>query len=241
MIRVFTLLLSIALVVPIAVSQKKTQSFWDRVVKFLGVSSTPGGMKDGLPDRIGNGDIWIYNVETRVGVELKSGNFRSPIFLSDNQTVLALMEERVVSFPVSGGPITDVATVPGIQKLVGVEDDTPGQVLILSDLDRDNCPVVGVLTLSSATVTNLPNGGLEDDLKLVSHLRSWDREYDGGDTRFEVKIKTKQNGTVKEWTDVMLRQKNKGEVNVSRCPAGVNCGQPAISPDRGSVVFVRAR
>jgi hypothetical protein len=303
MIRVLTLLLIIALTAPAALPQKKTPSFWDRVVKFLGVSSTPGSMK-GEPDRIGEGDLWIYNVQTKVGAQLRAGNFRSPIFISGT-VILAISGDRVVRIPVAGGPVTEVASVPGIQKLIGVESMTPSpatptasatatptpavetptpavaaptpavatptppvetptpavaaptpavatptpspesappdEVLILSDLDRDNCPSVGVLNLSTGSVTPVPNGGLEDDLKMISHLRSWDREYDNGDTSFEIKLKSRQNGTRREWTDVVLKQKNKEDVSVSRCPVGINCGQPAISPSRGSVVFVRAR
>ena len=244
---IITLILSILLVVPVALPQKRTQSFWDRVWKFFGVSATSGDQKGGedlIRTRVDDfgiyeGNLWIYTVSTKVGVELTQASFRSPVFLPNEPAILALTGERVVKIPLNNGPLTDVASVPGIQKLVKIQDDAPDQALILTDLDRDNCPAVGVLSLSDGTVTSLVHEGREEDIALISYLRGWQREY-VDETRLEIKTKTKDNGARKEWTDVWLKLKNKDSVNVSRCD-GVNCGQPAVSNDRGLVVFVRAK
>jgi hypothetical protein len=239
MIRTITLLLAIAVIGPVYVPQKKTDSLWSKVLKFFGVSATPGSQKGG-DDRLSEGDLWLYTVQTRTGAEFKQGNFRSPIFLPNEQAILALTDDRVVKIPLTEGAMTDVASIPGILKLVGAEKETPNEVLVLMDLDRDNCPSVGVLTLVDGKVTVLPHAGTDDDLTLISHLRGWDREYDD-QTKLEVRLKsTTTNGARKEWTDVWLKLKNKDAVNVSRCD-GVNCGQPSISADRATVVFVRAK
>ena len=42
-----------------------------------------------------------------------------------------------------------------------------------------------------------------------------------------------------EWTDVYLRRGTAAPRNVSACD-GVNCVQPALSPDGRSVAFVKA-
>lgn len=133
----------------------------------------------------------------------------------------------------------DLFTVPGIKKLVGIDKETPDQVLVLTDLDNDNCENVGVLALADGIVTNLPYGRGKEDQDLVTHLRNWDREYDDGDTKFEIRASTKKvNGVDVTTTDAWLKLKDKEWVNLSRCPTGVTCGQPSISNDRKFVLFV---
>lgn len=221
-----------------ALPPQKTQSFWTRVVRFFGVSASPSNQK-GEEGAALEGDIHIYDVTTRFGSKLKSGTFRSPIFLPTDKAILALSGDKVVKIDLETGTATELVTVPGIKKLVGVDKEAPEEVLILSDLDNDNCPNVGVLALADGVVTNVPYGRGNEDQDLVTHLRNWDREYDGGDTKLEVKSSTKKvNGINVTTTDAFLKRKDMPLVNLSRCPSGVACGQPSISNDRKFVVFV---
>lgn len=247
MTRIAILLITLVLTAPVAIAQKKTAGFWDKVWKILGVTATSGSQKgpieDLIPTRFGadtfaifDGDLWIYRVPTKGNVELRVGNFRSPVFLPNEQkALLALSGERVVKIPLDDGPVTEIATVEGIQKLIEVPTDAPGQVLILMDADRDNCPSVAILSLTDGAVTFVPHEGREDDLKLLQYLRGWERTY-ADKARLEIKTKTK-NG--REYTDVILRVNDK-ETNVSKCE-GVNCSQPALSSDRTAVVYVKAK
>lgn len=245
MIRPILILACLLILAPAAVAQKKTQNFWDRVWKFLGLSATSSNQK-GVEDKgknfdyvgIFDGNIWIYNVQTRGSEQLKEGDFRSPVFLTNEQAILAITGERVVKISLADRSMTDVATVPGIKKLVGVENDTPDNILVLTDLDHDNCPGVGILSLTKHEVTALPNEGREEDLALVNYLSSWKREF-SDKTVLELRTKKEENGN-REFTDVWLKLKDKNAVNVSRCER-VNCGQPSISNDRSSVVFVQGK
>ena len=218
---------------------KKTESFWNRVLKFLGVSATPSNQK-GRDESVEviEGDIYIYDVATKSGSALKIGSFRSPIFLASDRQVLALSGDRVVRIDVANGAVTDLFPSRGIKKLIGIEQGAPDQVLVISDLDNDNCPSVGVLKLADGFIDNIPYGNEEEDKTLVSHLRDWTREYDGGKTLLEVKtITKKRNGADVKATDAFLKLPDKDPINVSRCPTE-SCGQPSISNDRKSVLFV---
>jgi Tol biopolymer transport system component len=61
-----------------------------------------------------------------------------------------------------------------------------------------------------------------------------------GDTRVYTETESKRGLSRNiEWTDVYLRRSNAAPLNVSTCD-GVNCIQPALSPDGRSVAFVKA-
>jgi hypothetical protein len=217
---------------------QKTQNFWARLKSFFGVSANPGNQKGGEPEA--DGDIFLYNVTTKFGSQLKQGTFRSPIFMADDKAILALSGNKVVKIEVDNGKLTELFTVPGIIKLVGAEKDAPNQVLILSDLDNDRCFGVGVLSLTDGKVTTLDYGSGQEDRDMVSHLRGWTREYDNGDTKLQIQANTKKvNDSDVTTTDAFLKLKDKQDsINISRCPTGVFCGQPSISNDRKFVVFI---
>lgn len=223
---------------------QKTQSFWTRVLKLLGVTATPANQK-GDEDPTTVGDIWLYKAVPKIAAPLKQGNFRSPIFLPAGNAVLALSGDKVVKFDitisgaeVSASALTELLTMPGLLKLVSAQSDAPDQVLVLMDLDNDNCPGVGVLNLTDGTIGPLQHSNSQDDRDLVTYLRRSEREYDDG-TKLEVRTmsKTGTGGKV-ESIDTFLQLPGKNWVNASQCRPGMNCGQPAISSDRKFVLFV---
>ena len=222
---------------------QRTQSFWMRVLKLLGVTAAPANQK-GDEDPVTDGDIWLYKVEQKISFVLKQGNFRSPIFMPGGNAVLALSGEKVVRFDltingveVDASAPAELLTLPGIQKLISVDGDAPDQVLVLTDLDNDNCPGVGVLTLTDRTVSPLQHS-TKDDQDLVTYLKRSEREYDDG-TKLEVRIVSKsRTGTPVSATDAFMQLPRKGWINISQCRPGINCGQPTISSDRKFVLFV---
>jgi hypothetical protein len=215
---------------------QKTASFWERLKSFFGVSANPGNQKG--PDPEASLDIYLYNVATKIGNPLKQGSFRSPIFTADDKAILALSGNKVVRIQVDNGDLSEIPTDPGIVKLVGAEKDT-ANILVLTDLDNDNCLGVGVLSLTNGQITKLSYGNGQEDRDMVGHLRSWTREYDNGDMKLDVRGRVDRvNNSDVTTTDAFLLVKGQPEVNVSRCPTGVLCGQPSLSNNRKTVVFI---
>src|SRR5881394_2459160 len=68
---------------------QKTEGFWAKVLKVLGITATPANQK-GDEDPTVQGDIWVYKVDSKLASPVKQGNFSSPIFLPSGNVVLAL-------------------------------------------------------------------------------------------------------------------------------------------------------
>lgn len=83
----------------LAVPPQKTESFWTRVKKFLGVSANPSNQR-GDSEVVNDADIRLYNVTTKIGSTLKQGRFRSPIFLPGDKAILALSGNKIVKIEV---------------------------------------------------------------------------------------------------------------------------------------------
>ena len=111
------------------------------------------------------------------------------------------------------------------------------EVVVL--LDGSGRSPLGVLSLKSGTVTPLPHDAKSDaERRMLAQVRGQERVY--GDAGVYVKTESKAGlSRTIEWTDVYLRRGNAPPQNVSACD-GVNCGQPALSPDGRRVAFVKS-
>ena len=72
---------------------------------------------------------------------------------------------------------------------------------------------------------------------MLERVRAQDRTY--GDTFLYTRTESKRGLSRNiEWIDIYLRRGNAVAHNISVCD-GVNCTQPALSPDGRSVAFVK--
>jgi hypothetical protein len=219
---------------------KPSTSFTERLLKFLGISDSPGTLK-GPGDEVISGELWLADLEARTTRPLtSSAGYRSPIFLAGSEDVLALRGADVVRVPSSGGEGKRLYSIDGILKLVATSAEDAGTVLILLRGESGGRPRVGLLTLRTGAVNPmLYDPASPSDLQMVEDLEAWSRTY--GDRRVYVQRQSKQalSGTV-EWSDVFLQVGNREAVDISRCD-GANCGQPSLSADGHRVVFVRTQ
>jgi hypothetical protein len=183
------------------------------------------------------GEIWVADLATgAIRPVATEGKYRSPIFLLDG-SILTLKGDKVVHFPGGGTSPSVLQTVKGIDKLVGTNTKESGRVLaVLEDADGRSMPAI--LSLDDGAISPLPmDWESEEDIRVLAHLRGWERDY--GDIELAVQ-RVRKSGMVgtREWHDVFLIRKGENPKNITNCD-GSDCGQPSLSPDRTRVVFIK--
>jgi len=216
-------------------------SAWSRLLSVLGISATPRSQKD--VERSGvTGKIVVARLDA--GFEplgqrdiTDAGGFRWPVFLPGGEQVLALRGDTIVRVSVQQRTVEDVAEVKGVIKLVGVNADKPDEVLLLFDADRDNCPVVGLFSITNKQLTPVPYGRTDLDDAWINTLMGSERTYPKeGVTLVEVEERLRESPR-ESWFNVYLRIGAR-EVNISGCEK-VKCLQPSfVNPPR-MVAYIR--
>jgi hypothetical protein len=221
-----------------APAKKQSPDFIDKVLKFLGISDSPGTLK-GPGDEVVRGQLWVADLGSQTTHAIASGgSYRSPVFMPGSNDILALSGSDVVRFPAGGGEMKKFSSIAGVTKLVGFNADDPDTVLILQSGDAGGHPRIGLLSVSTTKVTPLaydPRSSAE--LQMVENLEGWTRTY--GDKQTYVRRQSKQalSGVV-EWSEVFLKTDGQAPIDVSQCN-GANCGQPSLSTDGQLLVFVK--
>jgi len=209
----------------------------ERLLRVAGLTASPAQMR-GPGDDIGAGDIWVASPGAGAPVALTSGSgYTSPVFSPMDGSIVALKGESVVRIPAGGGRAVAIQKAPGVLKLVGFDGKNVDEVVVL--LDGSGRSPLGVLSLKSGTVTPLPyDAKSEAERRMLAQARGQERVYGEASVYVKTESKAGLSRTI-EWTDVYLRRGNAPPQNVSACD-GVNCGQPALSPDGRRVAFVKS-
>jgi hypothetical protein len=218
-----------------SLSAAAAESMIDKLLRVAGLTATPAQMR-GPGDDADAGDIWIADLGgAPVSAMTAGGGYRSPIFSSTDGSIVALKGETLVRIPSSGGSAVAVQRATGVLKLVGFDARNPDEIVVV--LDGGASPL-GVLSMSNGKVMRLPfDAKSEAEQRMLAQIRGQERVY--GDAAVYVKTESKRGLTrTIEWTDVYYRGRNAPPRNISACD-GVNCGQPALSPDGRRIAFVK--
>ena len=238
--RVLSLVVSVTIVATLTAQQQPPpkESIIAKLLRIAGLTVAPSQMR-GPGDDVESGNVWIASLDGRAPKALTTdGGYRSPI-VGPDRMVYALKEDAVVRFRADGGqPGATVQKAAGVLKLVGFDPASRGEVVVLLASPVAGAPLAS-LSLTTGMLTPLPHDSQsEDERTLLAQIRGQDRTY--GDTVVYTKAEARRGLSRSiEWTDVYVKRGSGAPQNVSTCD-GVNCVQPALSPDGRSVVFVKA-
>jgi hypothetical protein len=207
------------------------------VARALGISKTPSQLR--APDDVKVGDIYIVSVSGGSPVRVThDGGYRSPIFLPNDSSLLALKGENLLTIALASGSSQKLHTVAQALKLLGVDRSDPDKVLFLVD-DSGGQAQLASLSLKNgrvALVRNDPKSAAQQNM--MSHLRGDDRDYNGTFLYLESITKKTVTGSLVE-TDVYVKQAHRPPVNVSHC-TNSQCSQPSLSYNGQRVAFIRS-
>jgi hypothetical protein len=236
--------LFVAIALPAAQSQKtqpqkKTESFWAKVLRIAGVSTTPASLRG--DDQVTSGDIWWVTVtEKAVPQRLtRGGGYYSPVFDAPGETVLALKSSDLYRVSLSGDPPVKLHTVAGVTKLVGLSRDDPDQVLVVGEDIQQHLPFAALLSIPSGRLVVIPhNPDSSEDQVMLAHLSGWERIYGGTRVYTEKNEKEGPGGTTLEFSDVYLKRVSDPPINLTNGNR-LSSSQPSLSADGQKVVFIR--
>jgi hypothetical protein len=211
-----------------------------KLLRIAGLTAAPSQMR-GPTDDAAAGNIWMASIDHRDARALTTdGGYRSPVFLPNGSTVLALQGSTIVQLGVSGRNAPPVPLTTGVAKLVGVDSANASEVVVLLEAPDPSDSPLAAVSLQNGTVTALTfDASNEAHRRLLAQIRAQDRSY--GDTTVYTKTETKSGlSRPIEWIDVFVKRGAAPPQNVSACD-GVNCVQPALSRDGQRVVFVKVQ
>lgn len=208
--------------------------FLTQALEFLGVSATPSNLRGEVEE--GSGALWMVDLVTGVRLRFARGDYRSPIFLSDGQAVLALSGADLIQIRSPGAEPERIATIPGTVKLVGAHRDDPNRLLLLIEDDKGIRPAVFDLEQGRVVLSMHQEG--RSNRGLIPHLLGSERVY--ADTHLYVREAHENiDGRPTTWTDVFIETADAAKArNLSLCKPA-SCLQPSLSADGRRAIYVK--
>jgi hypothetical protein len=213
------------------------ESATQKLLRIAGLSAAPPP-QPAPASAVTPGNIWVVPSDRGAPKALTlDGGYTSPIFSTDGR-VYALKGDTLVRLPQETGAGVAVHNVPRAVKLVGFDRSNADDLVVLIDAGPGGSPLATV-SLRTGRVTPLAvDPASEAQQRMVAQIRAQERTY--GTTSVSTRAQRRRSGSsTTEWSDVYVRSGNGAARNASACN-GVNCAEPALSPDGRSIVFIKA-
>ena len=210
------------------------ETWLQKVLRISGISAAPAPRASAPVE---SGSVWVAAIDGTTRTRWTAAeDFGSPVFDARGTAIYAMQRDSLVRIASPNAEPEVVRKVVGVDKLIGFDPLAPADLVVLM---RDEKAPVAVLSVSSPSlVRQSVDLSVLDQQRLVANLRGQNRSV--GALRVIVdKLDRESLAGVVEWTDVFVEDGSTARRNLSRCE-GVNCGQPALSPDRARVVYVRS-
>lgn len=213
------------------------ETFWERVLRFSGVSANPNTLK-GADDELVSGQVWMADLRSGAMRKITPEfGYRSPVYYPNGADILVLQGADVVRISSGSEPPAKLYHIAGIIKLVGFSIDDPDQVLMLKE-DEQGRTSGSQLSVETGAVRLLPyDPGSSRDRQVLEGLEGWQRTYGGTTVYIKRESRETLSGTV-EISNVFVKSAGRDPLNISRCDM-TNCGQPSLSPDGNRVLFIK--
>jgi hypothetical protein len=198
-------------------AKPRNPSWWQRLLRFAGITVTPARQRGGAVSVAG--DLWIRHLRTGFGQKIAGGFYRTPVFACDSKTLFALDGPRLVALPANGGDARVLATDERIGKLIGVDWQRCNEVLVLASKSRP-----AVLSLSTLRLRFI-DVDPERDARYLAYLDNDERDY--GETVL--------NSGLEGGHPVIVVRRGDTRTFI-RCTD--SCGQPALDRTGRMVAYV---
>lgn len=204
--------------------------FFQQVIDYLQVTfENIGSLGESDVDV---GQLWSVELDAsgkpgrprRIGT---AGDLAWPV-LGTAGRIYAVRQERIVRVGEDGQSITEVDMQKPWIKLLGVTERGD----ILGVVYKNGESVLAVLH-SDGKITNSPSPKSDEDEKRKSILEQENRAYTGGRS-----LSVRRSARGGQGFDVFFKKGETPAVNLSDCGDDA-CGQPSLSPDFRTVLYVR--
>lgn len=218
----------------IAITASAAESWLQKVLSIAGITAAPSPRSAGVVE---TGSVWVATVDRGTTIRwTAAGGYSSPVFDAGGTALYAMNHDNLVRIATPNAEPEVVRQVAGIDKLIGFDPSASTELIVLM---RDESAALAVLSISSVSLVRQPvDLSVRDQQRVLANLRGQNRS--SGTLRITVdKVDRESLAGVVEWTDVFAENGSAARRNLSRCD-GVNCFQPALSPDLSRVTYIQS-
>jgi len=225
--------LGILTILPFQPATAEGNSFLTALLRFTGITATPGAVKGN--DNFAAGNIWLVQIEAAKASEPRkitnNGNYHTPLWIPGSQAILAMKSDKLVKLNAQGNEEKTLHTLTRNTALLGFDKHDTNRILVLQ-----RPLAVGILTLASGQITPLPyDRNNSKELEAFEQLRKDFRSYDSVKVSVNEKKKPDSQGRFKSFYTILIEQLGGKDVSIS-CPS--DCSQPALAENGQQLLFI---